>query len=87
MTAKKRYLLTVAAVLVFFGLILNLPALSGDSAIAGAKISEGVGLGISVLIMSCIGLAYRKDKPKGFMVAAVIISALLIIQRFALPIS
>lgn len=73
-------LFIIAVVFVIVGVI---PALKfvGDSVLFGDALAKGLGRAMTIGLLSCIGLFYKRNKTLGFGIAAATFSVLAIIAE------
>lgn len=73
------------AVLALFAIVLPYLGITKTVGTFETQFAEGLGAGIAVLLLSCLGLLYKSDRSLGFVVAALGFSLLFLVSRVYSP--
>lgn len=79
------FLMVSLAVLALFAIVLPYLGITKTVGTFETQFAEGLGAGIAVLLLSCLGLLYKSDRSLGFVVAALGFSLLFLVSRVYSP--
>lgn len=83
--AANPFVMVPVAVLSLFAIALPLLGITNTTGTFETQFAEGLGAGIAVLLLSCLGLLYKADRGSGFLFAALGFSFLFVVSRIYSP--